>query len=1623
MERVKSAESSSNREKRRSGFFGLGGKKKDKDDKDKLIEERQRPSSFSVDRPLTLSKIRQLDQFSSQTRLSQQRSPFFPAVEAQALERPEQSSKPTPAIQGQNTARPSQRPSTLETSRRVKEFDQQQPRSIDMGSNLLQKSRGQQQGYRAGAEQGIGQSSQQLQKQTPHTASALDQPPAPSITPARGRGSPHQGSFFDGAGSTNPSSASGPGNHDIVDMDRFMPIMELIAVQPQKVYVTSPPELEMILARTSAGGQPKQGQPGSPSNDWDPVWLQLSGISLSMWSMKETRAAAAKGEKVPPTYFNITDSSLELLAPLPPPPHRPNSHPHHFVYSLNTAGSNRLLFSCPTERDLARWTTGLRLAAWERARLEEIYTGHLIQAVGREPFVEVGKGRSRLEGWVRVRVMGGMDWRRLWVVLSTPGDDTKEETKKHRRRSFFGMGGKEEEKPPQEPSTGMPMASFYAEQRTGKNKSSTTPVLTMTNVSQAYAVFPEQLGVISSSNLFKVVGHITGEIVTIETRLRDSGWALLMPEHPGDNPYGSTESASLSNRGQGFGAPLQNHSTSLTNVMRWLTGFHDAFKLYGRPEKYDWDLRNPKSLFFAYPQGHNRLNLFLDIEEALDGDFRVTTLSDVRSQFISLVHRRMSQIQNTTGDNNIEEVSKVSEDDQPLRHNANYRVPPFSFGDTPNNQQNLPRSLTPITERTDITRQNSTKTAKSAYFIAGKGAPSTDATAGDRKFSGESSTQGSWLSRLEEQGGSKLLPVMYNSLRSFSSLDEHLDKAYSNFSSKTDTAINPPSASNPQPGGSGANTQTRTASPSIQSKTSGSIYSQDTIPTPGGATSNYNHNVRPSPLVQHEPALDKGVAQNGAIANKNQLAPNILQSNGLSIQTGTSLKTGSSLTVPAGSPVSHSIQLFSPVPRKVSSGDPLPEGVELGEEPAALYLMNMVEEPSALPDPISFKANASSPTNPMMGHNSQKEREISSQPQQTSRNGLGRKPSGARALPIRNNTGLTMETIQDEKSSEEPVLDALTQRSPTPTQAQGEKNLNSQMSHPELGEDISSYIAYAENPSPVKTTTPPFNSPKKPTSPKEEVVRSSFAPSRAALERRAKIEQARKEQRLPGGGKKVMTNSSVIPGFSSDEESDEEEEEESEDEQTLFEKRALPVSSSEQPEQSEGQQRQASSTTASRALPPVPRIKQPEEYVSSEYGDELRLKESQHIMDNKQGHSSPFESRTSQFMGTPRTVSQLSRTPSPANGGLRARPISTMTTVTLNPNPNGGSYPGPGLRQRPSTQFAQAAPPDVRQTVWNANFSAEHGMEENKGGKFVEVEEPSAQLTKAFAPHGLLQAGIQDKEERSAKKQEELARETGSSLINVPAKPPPPKTGLLGAVAAHERDRKNAGGIGATLTDREREKRLAEERQREIERLQRQQAESGVYPQQGFGGYQMAPNLMMNMPMMGMGYPYQAGFNPFAQQQAMMAAQMAYSQTMVAMSQAGSQAGDYPEPVQPSPSQIRSRRPSGTDERSTSSTGSFNGPHPFSPIGMSSYPSFYGYPQGMGMGGMGSPMPMSPAPWMMPQTGAWGMPNPLGQGSPMDPTFSLMPSPGNMMSDTGSFRAKSNTRLKPNAENSGQRVS
>lgn len=106
----------------------------------------------------------------------------------------------------------------------------------------------------------------------------------------------------------------------------------------------------------------------------------------------------------------------------------------------------------------------------------------------------------------------------------------------------------------------------------------------------------------------------------------------------------------------------------------------------------------------------------------------------------------------------------------------------------------------------------------------------------------------------------------------------------------------------------------------------------------------------------------------------------------------------------------------------------------------------------------------------------------------------------------------------------------------------------------------------------------------------------------------------------------------------------------------------------------------------------------------------------------------------------------------------------------------------------------------------------------------------------AVAQHGLLQTGIEQKQNKSAAQLEALAKETGGPLLQLEHKAQMPQGGLVGAIASHERDRKRDGGLGATLTERDRERRTAELRQREMDQMGQRQAFGGAGPHFGIPG-------------------------------------------------------------------------------------------------------------------------------------------------------------------------------------------
>jgi CCR4-NOT transcriptional complex subunit CAF120 len=484
--------------------------------------------------------------------------------------------------------------------------------------------------------------------------------------------------------------------------------------------------------------------------------------------------------------------------------------------------------------------------------------------------------------------------------------------------------------------------------------------------------------------------------------------------------------------------------------------------------------------------------------------------------------------------------------------------------------------------------------------------------------------------------------------------------------------------------------------------------------------------------------------------------------------------------------------VHAPTPRKVSSKEVvLPSTAEAGleSEPAAVYLMNMVDEPQHHVEPTSVPATSTREglqPSPAAGR-------IRSPSDGTGGNltSIGRKPSGARAPPPKKQSTGPSRALSAVDETGQPIASpavstvGLSQSQLQPQDQGQHAKIPSSTSHHDLGEDVSAFVAYADAPSPDKGKSKALAPPAK-----EETVegpRSSFALSKSAADRRARAEAAAAEQErakyIPGAGKRTAPRAEQWHGNESESE-DESEEDEVDDSPEVRPRAALPeppLAASQRGR--EGDATVERSTSQARALPSIPR--------PGANGAE-------------RDYSMPSE------LDPPTRYRPASRSPGPRQEQYRdqGRERDQYADNRQSMAPPRSQYDTQRQSQiNPPASLQQQQNPN-RQTVWNANFAADHGMQENKSGKFVEMDDPATHLTKAFAPHGLLQAGLQDKEDRSAKRQEELARETGTSLISVPSKPPPPQTGLLGAVAAHERERKNAGGIGATLTDREREKRL-----------------------------------------------------------------------------------------------------------------------------------------------------------------------------------------------------------------------
>ncbi|KAJ7285099.1 hypothetical protein C8J57DRAFT_709501 [Mycena rebaudengoi] len=467
-------------------------------------------------------------------------------------------------------------------------------------------------------------------------------------------------------------------------------VVQLTAAHAHKIYFSGP--LVRRIERQPDGQKPTKDE------GWTEVWAQLGGTTLSIWDMKQIQEASQQGKEVPPTYVNMTDAFVHVLGSVtvPETPTAPSKR-YPDVLTLNTAGSNLLLFSCPSTQALLSWAAALRLSAWEKSRLEEIYTAHLLRITlsGRDHPSTLQNGR--MEGWVRIRIAGQTDWKKVWMVVTAAADAsaTDASTGASRggpsKRRMSNLFGSKDHSSPDGPLPSKPLIVMFAGPKPKDRKKA---LLTFHNITQAFAVYPERPELISRSTLIKLEGLIGDEDTAGDMRRRE-GWLLVMPELEG-----------------GLGQAEE--------MLKWVVALHDAFQLYGRPQGWTWDPRDPAGMMFGYPVGPHRDLLFLDREQAETLDVRDDRTSSIRARLLNILLERLPQkdptrspgspglggpqqradgppllppMNNFGNPNTPQNSSPLAS--QPL---SSPQLPPLTFGEAPTPER---QPLTPITERSN----------------------------------------------------------------------------------------------------------------------------------------------------------------------------------------------------------------------------------------------------------------------------------------------------------------------------------------------------------------------------------------------------------------------------------------------------------------------------------------------------------------------------------------------------------------------------------------------------------------------------------------------------------------------------------------------------------------------------------------------------------------------------------------------------------------------------------------------------------------------------------------------------------------------------------------------------------
>ncbi|ORZ07694.1 hypothetical protein BCR42DRAFT_152342 [Absidia repens] len=408
---------------------------------------------------------------------------------------------------------------------------------------------------------------------------------------------------------------------------------------------------------------------GSSCQDqWTKLYVELSGPILSLWDGRKLDNTSSPSATILPHFINISDATATLV----------NNKDNSAMIILNTAGRNQYLIrpDPPTLSTAQRWVIAIRLSCFEGARLFGIYSRRLLLRPTYNNLLNPSSTtKRRIEGFIQARFAGDTEWKKYWAVVSDQRD----------QKRLFG-------KSKSVPCRGQFM--FY------ESKKSKYPLVTLVNVVHAYTLYPQSPQLIDLATIFKVEGTTltTTDIKTGEQNMtHTSAGTLLM-------------------------AP------SAKDMMQWLIGTFDVFKLYGRPSSLLDNPLDPKSLNFGETTSMDDSHrLFLEYSDVMHLPIgQDETLLDSKMAFTAMLTQKLGTGSSNSPVNPIKYTAKSRSNSAPLLANI---APPADYTMNTHTQSN-PASTTSIATIPNRSIQPATQRASMMIRRQSQGAPMVYASDG-----------------------------------------------------------------------------------------------------------------------------------------------------------------------------------------------------------------------------------------------------------------------------------------------------------------------------------------------------------------------------------------------------------------------------------------------------------------------------------------------------------------------------------------------------------------------------------------------------------------------------------------------------------------------------------------------------------------------------------------------------------------------------------------------------------------------------------------------------------------------------------------------------------------------------